>query len=184
MAVTKTNSTAVKISKPYALYITPYSGDAVGTKVYQIQDVVRDTTSLVPDDNTVNDIESEYYDEPILSNVILGKVQFAATVGDIQSDLLKDLLGFSVDAVSGISYAPSSYTPLYAKVEIVLKKGAGYLAYVIPKMQLNGKATIESLSTGMAQIPLTGTAYSTEITDGSNTYITPYFINAAYTLPT
>ena len=183
MAVTKTRSTAVKISKPYALLITPFSGDTLGTKTYQLQDVVRDTTSLIPDDNTVNDIENEYSDEPILSNVILGKTQFAATVGDVQKDLVKDLIGFTVDATSGKAYAPASYSDKYAKIDIVLKKGSGYVGYVCPKVLLNGKTTIESLSSGMAQIPLAGTAYSTDITDGTETYFSPWYIDYSYAMP-
>lgn len=183
MAVTKTGSTAVKISKPYGLYVTPYVSGDVGTTTYFIEDVIRDTTSLIPDDNTVNDIESEFYDEPIHSNIILGMCQFASTIGDVQPDLLENLLNFKKDSVSGKIYAPASYKDVYAKIDIVLQNGEGYSAYVCPKVKLNGKTTIESLSSNMAQIPLAGTAYSTDIVDGENTYRSPYYIDHAYTLP-
>ena len=43
MAKTNTGAKAVKLSKPTHIIVTPYNGDAKGTEVYDLDDVVRDT---------------------------------------------------------------------------------------------------------------------------------------------
>ena len=58
------------------------------------------------------------------------------------------------------------------------------VAYVLPKVQLNSKLTIESLNSNLAKIALAGTAKDITLTIGAKTYRTPCYINHDYTLPT
>lgn len=187
--VTNTGTTAKKFIKPDYIVVTEFTGSetdgiAAGDS-YILEDVVEDTTSISQDDNETTDIECETSDAPIISIVKLGKYQFAAEVGDTQADLLKALMGFTVDGNK--SYAPSSYSKKYVSVAIAFKNdaaGTTLTAFVVPRLQLNSKMTIESLNSNLARIALAGTAQDAELTVGSKKVRTPFYVDEAYKLPT
>ena len=191
--VKKTSATAIKVAKPkfvFATLLTKGEGGAYekSETVYQLEDILADSTSLTQDENEVNTIDNELSDEPIMQNVTLGAWQFTTTVEDIQPDLLKDLCGFTVDGTK--VYAPNSYTERFAEVAVVLDGGVDgegeqkYVAYVMPKLQLNARAILESLKSGMAGFALAGTAMSMEMTVKSTPTKVPVYIDQDYTLPT
>lgn len=184
MAIKKTDTTAIKIAKPKYILATPYVGNALGTTTYSFTDVLKDSTSITQDDPTTNNIDNELSDSPIRTNTVLGNRTFTTTIEDIQADVLKDFLGFSIDSVSNKAYAPASYSDVYAEIKVVLDKdGTDYVAYILPKVQLNSKMILESLSSSMAGITLSGTAQNASVTDGSNTYSTPMCIDYDFQVP-
>lgn len=184
MAVKKTREKRTLVYNPKRLYITPYTDDkTIGSTQWSCQDVIRDSTTITQEDNTENPIENELESTPIINNIIAGSYTFATEIGDLQSDLLSDLLGFKVDAKSKTAYAPDGYVEKFAKIEMVFQAGEKYRAVVIPKLQLSPTITLDSMSTTIGRIALGGTALTTEVTDGSNKYQTPFYIVENYTLP-
>lgn len=188
MAVKNTGSTAKKFIKPSYIVATLFTGsesdDTPLGDSYILEDVIEDTTSISQDDNDVNDIECETSDSPILSIVKLGKYQFAAELADTQKDLLVALMGFTAGTTVSTKYfAPSQYKKLHAKIDVVFEDGAAKTAFVLPKVQLNSKLTLESLNSNIGRINLAGTAYDANVTDGSKAIRTPFYVDSAYTLP-
>lgn len=208
MAVKKSQSTKETVYNPKFLAVTPYVGNAPGSNTWLLQDVVRDSVSISQDDAETNTVENEFSSSPIIQNVIVGAHNFAANVGDLQNDLLHDLLGYSVDAVSGKAYAPAGYQEVFAKVELVFQNGTKevssdgtttvvpkYWAVVLPKVQLNAAVTIESLNSSVGTIAIAGVAQDTEVTDSATSeggseeprkyvcsqYVDPDFDASAYT---
>lgn len=185
MAKKNTGGTAKKFIKPNAIVVTEFAGtETTGAPTgdtYVLEDVVRDTTSIAQDDNETTDIECETSDSPIYTAVTLGKYQFSAEVGDVQDDLLTALLGFTKDGNKLM--APSSYGTKYVQVAVCYKnKGAeDYTAFVVPRLQLNSKMTIESLNTNLARITLSGTANDWEIATDKRT---PFYVDSKFTIPT
>lgn len=174
MSVKKSQATKKTVYNPKFLAVTPYNGDTLGSDTWLLQDVVRDSVSVSQDDAETNNVENEFSSTPIIQNVIVGAHNFAANVGDLQSDLLKDLLGYRVDAISGKAYAPQGYTEVFAKVELVFQVGGTaaspkYWAVVLPKVQLNASVTIESLNSSVGIIAIAGTAQDVEVTDNATT---------------
>lgn len=195
MAVKKTGASAVKNIKPSYIVATVYSGGTGETDgnpkgdTYILEDVVEDTVSISQDDNETTDIQCETSDSPIVSIVKLGKWQVSAEVGDTQADLLKGLCGFKVDATGKKSYAPSLYKKMYVKFDVVFEDADGSMkAFVVPKLQLNSKVTIESLNSNLGRITLAGTAQDISVTAGSGesaeTFKTAFYTDDNYTLPT
>ena len=194
MAVVKTGARAVKVAKPKYIFATLLTKNEEGvyeksTTTYQFEHVLRDSTSLTQDDNEVNTIENELADEAIMQNVTLGSWQFTSTIEDVQSDLVKDLCGFTVEGTK--AYAPASYSERFAEVALVLDSGndpdgtAKYVAYVVPKLQLNTRLVLESLYSSMAGFTLAGTAQSVELSlTGEKKVYAPMYIDYNYTLPT
>lgn len=191
MAVKNTRPTAVKVAKPKFIYATPWVEDTNGVlekgdTTYNFQDVLQDSTSFSQDEPTENPIENEVSDEPIMNNITLGTKSITTTICDIQEGIIQDFLGFEVDANGGRVYAPAGYTELFAEIAIVLDKGGDkYVAYVFPKVQLASRQILESLSSGMAQVELSGTALSADVEglDGTTTYTCNQYIDYDYTLP-
>lgn len=184
MTVTATLAKAIKVSKPKHIYATPWVSGAKGTKTYDFSEILKDSTKITQADNTTNKIENEVSDTPIKTNVTLGDITFETTVEDIQADLMVSFAGFTKDSTSNKVYAPSSYSDLFAEIAVVLDGGDGkYVAYILPKVQLSTKSLLESLSSSMAGISLTGTALLADVTDGSNKYTTARYIDYDYTLP-
>ena len=187
--VTKTGTGAILVSKPKYIVATIGAGTE-NEKSFIFEHVLKDSTKFSQDDNTTNTIDNEVSDDPIKTNVTLGSYQFEATIEDIQEDLLIDLCGFTRAEKSGVVYAPASYVEKNAKIAVVLDKGDGsgdLVAYVAPKVQLNSKLILESLSTSMAGFSLAGTAKNASVTVGSASQTdninTPLYIDYAYTLP-
>lgn len=183
MAVTNINTTSLKVYNPDALYVTPFDGEVKGTTSYKLTEVIRDTTTISQDDPTENKIENEFGSAPILNNVQLGSYQFSAEVADMQSVLLEKLCGYKKGGTStDRTFAPSTYTPVYAEIALVFKTGDNkYVAAVLPKVQLNSKATFDSLSSSMGRITLAGTGLNIAVSDGSETIETPFYIDSNWT---
>lgn len=184
MANTPINSTAksLRVYNPDALYVTPFEDDVRGTKTYKLSEVIRDTTTITQEDPTENKIENEFGSAPILTNVQLGSFTFSAEVADMQQDLLVALCGYVKGESADRTFAPSSYTPVYAEIALVFKTGDNkYVAAVMPKVQLNSKATFDSLSTSMGRITLAGTGLNIAVQDGVGTKETPFYIDSNWT---
>lgn len=184
MAVKNTGSMEpILVSKPKAIIAE------VGENTFIFDHILKDSTKISQDDNTESTIDNELKDEAIRTNVTLGSYKFETTVEDIQGELLVNLCGFTKDSVSGKVYAPSGYIERYAKITVVLDNGVDvsnnqkYVAQVLPKVQLNSKLILESLSSSMAGFSLAGTAKSVKVTDGSNHYDTPMYVDYDFTMP-
>ena len=182
MAITPVKNNSKKIYNPFALFITPYKNNAIGDETYKLEEVVRDTTSISQDDPEENSIENEFSAEPLINNVDAGKYNFATNVGDMQGELLSKLAGFTYDTSNKFAYAPKSYTEVFAKVELVFKDGtSNFVAAVLPKVQLNSKALLESINTSIGQIAITGVAYSGVVGIAGASIEAPFYIDYAWT---
>ena len=171
MAVKTLDSGRIVLSNAAYLHVTPYTDeDTIGATTYDIVNIVGDTLSFTPDDNTVNAKEWEFGDTPLFENITLGKIQFAATCIDFQNDVMKQLFGWK-ELGDNALVAPSSYTDLYAVVEVGFKNED--VAIVVPKLKLNSKAIVSTLKTGTSEGNLAGTAYVEELTVGSESAETP-----------
>lgn len=183
MAVTNINTTSLKVYNPDALYVTPFDGEIKGATSYKLTEVIRDTTTISQEDPTENKIENEFGSAPILNNVQLGSYTFSAEVADMQSVLLEKLCGYKKGSTAtDRTFAPATYTPVYAEIALVFKTGDNkYVAAVLPKVQLNSKATFDSLSSSMGRITLAGTGLNIAVADGSETIETPFYIDSNWT---
>ena len=175
-------ATKVKVYNPYALYVTPWSNETtVGTKTYKLDEVIRDSTTITQEDPTENKIENEFSSAPIINTVTLGSYTFSAEVADMSPELLNILCGYTLDTNKEKAYAPSTYAPLYAEIALVFQAvGGTYIAAILPKVQLNSKATLDSLSSSMGRITLAGTGLNATV-DGK---ATPFVLDTKYELPT
>ena len=180
MAVTSLTN-KVKVFNPYALFVTPWASEtSKGSTTYKLDEVIRDTTTITQEDPTENRIENEFGSAPILNNVQLGSYTFSAEVADMSPELLKFLCGYTTDAANEKAYAPSVYVPIYAEIALVFQVGDGkYVAATLPKVQLNSKATLDSLSSSMGRITLAGTGLNATV-DGKQT---PFVFDSAFELP-
>lgn len=182
-------NSSLKVFNPDALYVTLFAANADGVlakagDTYKLSEVIRDTTSITQDDPEVQEIENEFGSAPILSNTQLGAYQFSAEVADMQATLLEKLCGYvkgtgtSGDRV----FAPSTYTPIYAEIALAFKTGDNkYIAAVLPKVQLNSKATFDSLSSNMGRITLAGTGQNIAMQKGDGeTMDTPFYIDTNF----
>lgn len=160
MAISKTDTGRIVFSQAEYVHITPYvDEDTLGTETFDIVNIVGDTLSFTPDDNTVNAKESEFKDDPLFENITLGKYQFAGTCIDFQNKVMKAIYGWEVDGDN--VYAPTGYKDTYCVIEIGFKNED--VVVVAPKVKLNSKATIANLKTGTGEGNLAGTAYSAGI---------------------
>lgn len=173
-----TDATSIKLSKVKAILATPWSSGAKGEKTYKFDNVLKDSTSITQDDPTTNDIENEVSDSPIVTNTTLGKWNFASTIEDVQKELLKEFCGYTVKTDKVL--APASYITKYAEIVVVMDGGDKNVAFVLPKVQLNSKMLIESLSTNMAGFNLSGAAQNATI----ESVETPFYVDTNYTMPT
>lgn len=180
MALT-TLTNKVKVYNPYALYVTPWTSETTkGSATYLLDEVIRDTTTITQEDPEENKIENEFSSAPIVNTVTLGSYTFSAEVADMSPELLKILCGYTTDTNNEKAYAPSTYAPLYAEVALVFQStGNKYIAAILPKIQLNSKATLDSLSTSMGRITLSGTGLNATV-DGKTT---PFILDTEYELP-
>lgn len=159
--IKRTSTGRIVLSNAEYIHITPYvDSDNLGKQTYDIVDIVGDSLSFTPDDNTINAKESEFSDQPVFENVILGKYQFAATCIDFQNDVMTQIYGWEADEEGNV-YAPMGYKEKYALIEIGFRNTN--VAVVAPKVRLNSKATIASLKTGTAEGAIAGTSYIGEI---------------------
>lgn len=186
MAVSNLAESKLKIYNPFGLYVTPYvSETSKGSTTYFLDEVIRDTTTITQEDPTENRIENEFGSAPILNNIQLGSYTFSAEVADMQKELLQKLCGYIPGTTAtDLTFAPSTYTPVYAEIALVFKTGdKQYVAAVLPKVQLNSKATFDSLSSSMGRITLAGTGLNIGVSDGTKTVQTPFYVDSAFELP-
>lgn len=184
--VTKTGASALLITNVKYLVATLLGSDGTEGDSYIFEHVLKDTVSMQQDDNDVTSVDNEVSDEPIKEIVRLGKWNVNATIEDVQKDLLVNLCGFVASTDGKKLYAPSSYTERFAKIAVALDGGIDsggkqkLVAFVMPKVQLNTKMILESLSTSMAGFSLAGTGRSLEVETGKPT---PFYVDTEYTLP-
>lgn len=187
----KTDSGRIICSNAAYVHITPWENeDGFGASpvTYDVVDIVGDSLSFTPDDNTVNAKESEFKDDPLFENITLGKYQLAGTCIDFQNDVMKAIYGWEVDE-QGNAYAPNGYKDRFATIEIGFRNEDVVL--VAPKVKLNTKATFSTFKTGSSEGSLAGTAYSDALKVGEVTKNTPLALlkstessAAAYTVKT
>ena len=181
MALANINSSKVKIYNPFGLYVTPFKSEtAKGDTTYFLDEVIRDTTTITQEDPTENKIENEFSSAPIINTVTLGSYTFSSEVADMSPELLNILCGYTLDTNKEKAYAPSTYAPLYAEIALVFQATGGkYIAAILPKVQLNSKATLDSLSSSMGRITLAGTGLNATVDDKT----TPFVLDTEYELP-
>ena len=187
----RTDSGRIICSNAAYVHITPWENeDGFGASpvTYDVVDIVGDSLSFTPDDNTVNAKESEFKDDPLFENIALGKYQLAGTCIDFQNDVMKAIYGWEVDE-QGNAYAPNGYKDRFATIEIGFRNEDVVL--VAPKVKLNTKATFSTFKTGSSEGSLAGTAYSDALKVGEVTKDTPLALlkstgslAAAYTVKT
>ena len=184
--VVKTSAKSKKVFNPKYIFITPFTDETTkGTNVYQCEEIIRDSTSITQEENTENPVENELSSAPIINNIQAGQYSVATEIADLQPDLLKDLLGFTVGTDNKKVYAPSGYVTKYAEFALVFQGTDGkYIACILPKVQMSPTVTIDSLSTSIGRIALAGTGSLLEVTNGSSKVMTPFMIDYDYTIPT
>lgn len=160
MAVTATDTTAIKLGGVTQILLTPYTNGSKGSTTYSLDNIVADTTSITQEEPTTNTIDCETRDEPIFENITLGRYTFSAESGDIQEIVLTNCFGF-VKGKSGSLYAPSTYKEIWVEIEVVFG-GKGSL--VCPKVKMSGNIDASSLKTGMVRGIISGSCYSVSIT--------------------
>lgn len=181
MAVTDLGKTSLKLGGVSQILITPMErgADDAWTKsatTYSLDDIVADSTSITQEDNTVNAIDSETKDEPIFENITLGRYTFTCNSGDIQGDLLTNVMGYKMSTDKSMIYAPSTYSELFAEVEIKFVQGG---SIICPKVKISGRIDASSLKTGMVQGVISGTCYTETVGTSPNTIQTPFYIKKA-----
>lgn len=182
MAVTATDTTAIKLGGVTQIILTPYTDGSKGSTSYSLDNIVADTTSITQEEPTTNTVDCETRDEPIFENITLGRYTFSAESGDIQDVVLTNCFGF-VKGESGSLYAPSVYKEIWAEIEVVFgDKGS----LVCPKVKMSGNIDASSLKTGMVRGVISGSCYSVSITTettGSGSTTTPLTTPFYYKAP-
>lgn len=185
--VTNTGKSALLITNVKYLVATLLGTDGSEGNSYIFEHILKDSVSMQQDDNDTTTIDNEVSDEPIKEIVRLGKWNVSATIEDVQKDLLVNMCGFTASTDGKKIFAPSSYTERFAKISVALDAGLDaqgkqkLVAFVMPKVQLNTKMILESLSTSMAGFSLAGTGRSLVVDEGGKP--TPFYVDTEYSLP-
>lgn len=164
MATIAAFAKARKMGKLTRVLFTPReSEDAAGTLSYDLNQVVADSTTIEEEDSTVNSVENEFNEDPILENVILGKCSVTLNSGDLPDELLTSTFGYIKDSAGNI-YRPATYSTIWGSFEFAFDSSDDTI--VVPKVKVIAKIAGSSLKTGMIQGTIGGTAYqdSFEIT--------------------
>lgn len=182
--VIHTSTASKKVYNPKFIFITPFTNETTkGDDVYQCEDIIRDTTTITQEENTENPVESELSSTPIINRVIAGNYTVTTEIADMQSALLKALLGFEIDGATK-AYAPDGYVTKYAEFALVFEGGDGkYTAAILPKVQLSPTITIDSLSSSLGRIVLSGTGNTFNVGTEAAPKMTPFYVDYDYTLP-
>lgn len=182
--VNYTGKNAVLVSGAKYLVATILGeADAEGD-TYIFDHVLKDSTSMQQDDNDVQEVANEFKAENIKEIVTLGKWNFTSTIEDMQKDLVTKFCGFEASSDGKKVYAPANYSARYAKIAVVLDGGNDKLiAFILPKVQLNTKIILESLSSSMAGFTLAGTGKSIYYDPEHPSKQSPFYIDYEYTLP-
>lgn len=150
---------------------------------FALDSIVADTTTITQDEAETNAIDCETRDEPIVENITLGSYQFSCESASIAPEILKHCLGFTtvVDSNGKLTaaYAPSTYQERWAEVEIMFKQG---YSMVLPKIKLSSNIDGSSLKTGIPRGIISGTAYTTQVSNGkegadAKVYETPFYMS-------
>lgn len=164
------------------LYFTPWTDEStLGNTTYDLVNIVGDSTTSEQDDNEVNEIAHEFSNTPLYENVNLGKKNFSTECIDFQSDVLKELFGWTTDE-AGNSFAPTSYKDLYCKIEMGFNSTED--AIVLPKVKLNSKAVIASMKTNVSRANIAGTCYKAWVKAGQSKYETDMAVIAKANIAT
>ena len=140
--------------------VTPWSTETSGpdNAIYDITEVVADTTSVEQADKDVNTIEHEFSNNPLFENIQLGDKTFTCDSIDLQDAVLKDLFGWQDLGEKGGVAAPNAYKHLYATVELGFDNSNDEI--LLPKVLLNSKAVIASMKTDASRATISGTCYN------------------------
>lgn len=182
--VIQTDGTSIKISKPSHIYLQPYVDSALDTNIYDLDNVLKDSTKLTQDDNSESNIESETSDSPIMVITTLGNRKFECTIEDMQEDILTKFCGFKLSTDKTTLFAPVQYVDMFCQVTVVCDYGTKHFAYVMPYLKLNSKLLAESLSTAMGGVSVAGTAMDKSVTIGGDTKKCSLYTVKDFTLPT
>jgi hypothetical protein len=144
--------------------VTPWSTETSGPDkdIYDITEVVADTTSVEQADNDVNTIEHEFSNNPLFENIQLGDKTFTCESIDLQDAVLKDLFGWQPIGSDGVA-APNAYKHLYATIELGFDNTDDEI--VLPKVLLNSRAVIASMKTDASRATISGTCYNAFVDD-------------------
>lgn len=157
-----------------AIPYTDINGETLGTNAYVFENLMADSVSFTPDDNTSNTKDGETKDEPIVENIVLGRCQFAATSLDMRADVLTAMMGWTDDTENGITYSPSTYKPLYVCILVSFTSTDRML--IAPKVKINSKDVFSTLKTGSGEGQLAGTCYTTTVEVAETPIKTPRFL--------
>lgn len=163
-----------------AIIFTPYksTGELDTANAETLDSIIADTVAISQEDPTTNTIDCETSDSPIIEATNLGKYTVEMSSADIKAAILTKCLGFvagsSTEGGTGAYFAPSSYTPIYAMLEIQMT-GA---EFVLPKVLLGSKIDASSLKTNVAKGTISGTAFDAKVKVGSATksVTTPFLV--------
>lgn len=163
------------------IIFTPWEKDeetgvwSKGDEGFALDDVVADTTAITQDEAETNAIDCETRDEPIYENVTLGSYNFTCESANIDADILKGCLGFTVtgEGKNLKAYAPASYQENWAEIEVQFVNGA---SLVLPKVKLSSNIDASSLKTGIVRGIISGTAYTTTVDDVE----TPFYVSGTH----
>lgn len=159
-------STRRVFSNLKSMKFTPWTDEStLGVDVYDITNIVGDTTSVEQDDPEVNEIASEFTDAPLYENTTLGNKNFTCECIDMQNEVLKGLFGWEADTEGNV-YAPAAYKPLYCKVELAFNTTDDII--VLPKVKMNSKATLASMRTDVSRGTISGTCYTAKVKGSSS----------------
>lgn len=159
-------STRRVFSNLKSMKFTPWTDEStLGVDVYDITNIVGDTTSVEQDDPEVNEIASEFTDAPLYENTTLGNKNFTCECIDMQNEVLKGLFGWETDTEGNV-YAPAAYKPLYCKVELAFNTTDDII--VLPKVKMNSKATLASMRTDVSRGTISGTCYTAKVKGSSS----------------
>lgn len=148
-----------------AAYFTPWANEGeIGDAIYDLVDIVGDSTSVEQAENEVNAIDHEFSSSPLFENINLGEKTFTTECIDLQNDVLKTMFGWTVDE-AGNAFAPVNYKDMYCKVELHFNTTDDIL--VLPKVKLNSRAVIASMKTDVSRANITGTCYPAYVTAGT-----------------
>lgn len=167
MAISKTDTGRIVLSNAEYIHVTPWdSEDAIGKYTFDVTSIVGDTLNFTPDDNTSEEVASEFNDDPLIENVTLGKYQFGADCIDFQNKIMSGIFKWAT-GTSGALYAPQGYKDVYATIEVGFRNED--VVVIAPKIRLNAKATLASMKTGTGTGNITGTAYSAAVAYNGDT---------------
>ena len=174
-----------------SILFTPWTSDStLGTDTYDLISIVEDSTQVEQADNTVNSIGHEFSSTPLYENVTLGAKTFTCECIDFQNDVLKNLMGWTVEE-GGDAFAPIAYKDLYCKIELQFNSTEDVVC--LPKVKLNSKAILSTMKTDASRGTISGTCYSAYVKAGekeherdeaiiSKTNASSYSVSASATL--